>query len=88
MAIADFAISDRAISAPEDGVVITVTVPGRVVVYAQQVNAAIIGEAPAGDVFVDAMAAGSAELAVAPAGGCAVFSAPTGGVTAGGFPLD
>ena len=71
MALSDHAISDRAISAPEDGVIIIVDAVGRVVLRHRATTLAEL----------EAAASGAAQLIDAPAALAALGSAAAGSVT-------
>lgn len=86
MAIGDHAISDRAISAPEDTVSVGVTVPGRCVVRVLFAAFCELAVTASGDVYASAAPAGGADVGVLPAGAAVVSVAPSGSVTVGSFP--
>lgn len=86
MAIGDHAISDRAISAPEDVVVVGVFAVGRVVVYDGPVGACGLSDSPANDVLVFDSGARGAVVGDLPARGVNVSDGATGAVVVGSFP--
>lgn len=73
MAIADHANSDRAISAPEDVVVVVVFAVGRCVVRDRAINSCELSDAPANDVLVFDGPASWVVLGDAPAGAVGPF---------------
>ena len=87
MAISDHAISDRAISAPEDVVVVGVTIPGRCVGRARAVNECEGSDAPAGDALAFTGPAGTVDSFDFSAVMAAGSHAPTGSVTVESFPI-
>jgi hypothetical protein len=87
MAIGDHAISDRAISAPADVVVVGVTFPGRCVVRDLPACGAEVFDSPAVAAWASSAAANQATVADAPAGRSEVSDGAAGSVEVGSFPL-
>lgn len=87
MAIGDFAISDRAISAPEDTATVVVFAVGRAVLRDRPANSATLEDGPAGAAELIDLAINSAALSDARAGSVAANDTLAGVAILESFPL-
>lgn len=86
MAIADHGVSDRAISAPDDSVVVIVSAAGRCLVRDRPINACELADILGAGCFVYDGPAVTVTAGDLPAGLVGIFDADAGSVTLENFP--